>query len=126
MRIVSGGTYRRSWTWTKRANGVVVPLDADDYSAELVIRRNLDYPTDILTIDSDTFPGLTLVTVTGEGPKIPDGSIRVYLELLADVTSELEIGKDFRYTLVLTLIANPDDRPILVPAGYVDIADTAL
>ena len=116
MRIVRGAMYRRSGLWTRKLDGVVEPLDAADWTALLVIRRNLEYPTTLLELISGD--GITLTT--------EDDSIRFHIEIPADVTATLPIGKNFRYTLAMISVLDPEDVRALIPAGYADVVDTAL
>jgi hypothetical protein len=118
MRIVQGETYRRSGLWTRKVDGVQVPLDANDWNAALVIRRNLTAPTAILELTSDPAAGITLVT--------EDDSVRFTIEIAASVTLGLPASKGFRYSFAFTDVGDPENVRVLVPKGYVDIIDTAL
>lgn len=117
MRILRGATYIRSVLYTRRdSEGVQVPLDAADYTAELVLRRSYSHPA-MLTLTSSPAAGLTLTT--------EDDSVRVHIEIPAATTEALELGRGFRYTLALTLIADPTQVTILLNEKA-SVSDTAL
>ena len=100
MNIVSGANYRRAVTYTERdSDGVQIPLDASDYTAQLIVRRAYDAPV-LLDLDSATDPELILSTV--------DGSVVTNINLGAELTEGLPVGKGYVYTLRLVLTADPD------------------
>jgi hypothetical protein len=124
LRIVQGETYRLSGLWThtiKNADGTktVVPLDVNDWTASLVIRRNLTATTAILELTSDESPSGD-ITLTQE-----DDSIRFYVEIPASVTAELPAVKGYRYALTFSDVGDPENVRKPIPAGYVDIKDSA-
>lgn len=116
MCITRGATYRRSVLYKRFANGVQVPLDAGDYTAELVMRRSLDYPDTLLELMEGA--GLELVT--------EDDAVRIYIEVSPTVTADLPIGGPFRYTLVLTSLADPDADTVVLLNTTAKVIDTAL
>ena len=118
MRIVQGETYRRSGLWTRKVDGVQVPLDANDWNASLIVRRNLTAPTTVLELTSDPAAGITLVT--------EDDSIRFHIEVAASITAALPTARGFKYSLAFTDVSDPENVRVLVPKGSVDILDTAL
>ncbi len=115
MCITRGATYRRSVLYKRYADGVQVPLDASDYTAELIVRRSLDYPTTELELSEGA--GLTLVT--------EDDAVRIYIEVDASVTALLAIGSGWRYTLVLSSLADPDGDTVVLLNSTAKVVDTA-
>lgn len=114
--IRRGITYSRSLTYTPRVNKVAVPIDAADYTARMVIRKRLDSVEDVLTLTPGN--GLTLSTT-------PEQSLQIIIRIGADETAELEVGRNYDYTLAITLLADPTQVTELI-SDKAEIIGTAL
>lgn len=115
MKLRRGITYSRSFLYTARADGVQVPLDDADYDAVLVVRRRAGAEEDIITLTPGD--GLTLST--------EDDSLRITVRIGADITADLEVGKDYKYILAISLIADPSEVTELI-SDEASVAETAL
>jgi hypothetical protein len=106
LRLTRGATYRLSGLWTHRVNGTVVPLDAADWTARLVMKRSYGHVEDLLELTSDPDTGITL----------SDGgdSIRFHVVIDADVTALLPVGSGYVYTLAFENITDPDDVRVVL------------
>lgn len=117
IHLRRGISYTRSYTYTQRdPNGAIMPLVAADYTAKLVIRKRLDSTGALLTMTSPA-GGLTVADVSG--------SLRVTMFVASTVTTPLDIGVGYKYTLVLTPVASPTAIIELVSADA-DVTDTAI
>jgi hypothetical protein len=110
MCITQWDTYRRVVSYTEKDDdGVQVPLDGDDYTAQLVIRRGYNAPI-LLDINSADDPDEIFVSTDA-------GSVVVNIELDASTTAMLPVGNGYRHTLRIFLTADPDQSEVLTNAS---------
>lgn len=117
IHLRRGISYTRAFTYTQRdPSGALMPLVAANYTAKLVIRKRLDATGALLTLTSPG-GGLTVADASG--------SLLITMFVASTVTSPLDIGTGYKYTLALIPIATPTAIIELVSADA-DVTDTAL